>query len=155
MSPVLAGGCFTTEPGGKPLSLSTDILSQIILHHGGCPVHHTTFSSTPGLYPLSAIGTLLQQLRQPTIPPDIAQCPLGAKSTPAENHCSKGYRGLRQRSVNASLGCWGKVSWRMSYWTGPWRIDKIPIGEDERIKRRKSRKGEHKSKTRKQCWKML
>jgi len=91
VSPVLAGGCFTTKPGGKPLrrslrreaNLSTDILSQIILHHGGCPVHHTTFSSTPGLYPLNAISTLLQQLTQTKIPPDIAQCPLGGKINPS------------------------------------------------------------------------
>lgn len=32
-------------------SSTTDIWDQIILHGGGCPVHHRVFTSTPGLCP--------------------------------------------------------------------------------------------------------
>lgn len=111
------------------LNLSTtDISGQIILCCGA--VLGSVFSSIPCLHPLNASSTLLPQLWQP----GIAKCPLGAKSAPAENHCSKGYRGLQQRSLNAGCGAEKKFHGGGNIWTGPWRIDTIPIGQDERIK---------------------
>ena len=46
------------------LSLSTvDIWDQIIICSGGYTVHCRMFSSTPGLYPLDASGTLLSPIQ--------------------------------------------------------------------------------------------
>lgn len=63
-----------------------DILYQIILCNGGCPVHCRIFNSFSDLYPLDANIPSCPPLGQPDMFPDIAQCPLKGKCPPIENH---------------------------------------------------------------------
>lgn len=59
-----------------------DILGQVIICCGGCPVHRRKFSNIPGLYPLDAnsIPFLLHSAtRQPQMSLDIAKYPLEDK----------------------------------------------------------------------------
>lgn len=60
----------------------------IILGCGDCPGHYRISTRIPGLNPLATTST---NWRQSKMPPDIAKCPLVAKSLPVENCCCRGF----------------------------------------------------------------
>lgn len=54
---------------------------------GGCPAQGWKLRGLSGPYPLDA-SSAPPSSRQPKMCPRIVRCPLGAKSFPAESHCS-------------------------------------------------------------------
>ena len=62
----------------------TDVWGQVILGHGGCPVHWWPLSSAPGLCPLDARNISTTQL-QPKLSPDVAKCLLAVKVKVAQS----------------------------------------------------------------------
>ena len=71
--------------GFSPLAQLTFGAGQ--LRRGAYPVHWKMSDSILDFYLLDASRTLLPQLWQPQLSPDIVKCSLGAKLLPSENSC--------------------------------------------------------------------
>ena len=77
---------------------TTDILVQIILCCGGCPVHCRMCSSIPDLYPLAVSSNSLK-LWPPKLFSDIIRCPLVDKTGPSWKPPSK----MKTFQINLNL----------------------------------------------------
>lgn len=68
---------FLEEQQVRGVSSSSDILMQVIVHCGSCPMHYRRFCSIPGPDPLCATSTCTHILVVTKLSPGIARHPLG------------------------------------------------------------------------------